>query len=90
MFRLLRPRPSATEAPSELFVAVSRAMEEVQLYAKSHGGRIELVDVTPEGEVRIKLRGTCAFCPLADITVRRGVEQELLRQVPGVHSVKVV
>ena len=62
-------------------------MEDVQAYARSHGGNIELVGVSDEGRVTIRLAGTCRGCPLSAITVKSGVEQRLKVLVPGVTDV---
>lgn len=70
-----------------LFETVKDAMKDVQAYAKSHGGWIELVSVDLEGNVRIKFKGTCAYCPMADITLKLGIEKELRRRVPDVKKI---
>jgi Fe-S cluster biogenesis protein NfuA len=59
----------------------------VQAYARSHGGKIELVSVSQEGEVRVRFQGACKGCPVADITFRIGIEQQLQQLVPGVRRV---
>jgi Fe-S cluster biogenesis protein NfuA len=60
---------------------------EVQAYARTHGGEIELVSVTDSGEVSVKFRGACKGCPVADITFRHGIELQLKALVPGVTKV---
>lgn len=70
-----------------LYPEVLAAMKGVQAYAQSHGGRIELVTVTPEGDVHLRLKGTCAGCPLATVTLKLGVERALRAQVPAVRKV---
>jgi len=70
-----------------LFDAVQEAMQGVQLYAISHGGEIELLGVTEEGDVWLRLHGTCKACPLSAVTLKLGVEKELRRCVPGVKKI---
>jgi Fe-S cluster biogenesis protein NfuA len=71
---------------SALAARVREELREVQRYAESHGGSIALVSVDVDGTVRVRLRGACATCPLASVTLRVGVERRLMR-VPGVTRV---
>lgn len=62
-------------------------MTDVQAYARSHGGEIQLINVTADGEVLIRLTGACNGCPLSDITLKSGIELNLKQMVPGVLKV---
>jgi Fe-S cluster biogenesis protein NfuA len=73
-----------------LYPAVREAITEVQAYARSHGGDIELVSVSDEGEVTIRLRGACRSCPMSAFTLRYGVEEQLRALVPGVGKIKQI
>lgn len=70
-----------------LYSQVAAKMKTVQAYARSHGGSIELVDVSADGKVYVKLKGACAACPLATVTLKLGVDQVLKASVPGVTAV---
>ena len=83
-------RKKKDETPVEngpLYPAVKDAMADVQAYARSHGGNIDLLSVSEGGEVRIKLRGTCNGCPMSGITIRLGIEERLRVLVPGIRKV---
>ncbi len=54
---------------------------------QADGGDIELVDVDEEGNVRVKLLGTCHGCPMSQMTLAWGVERILKERVPGVTRV---
>lgn len=82
-----RPAPTPAEDNGPLYPQVREAMREVQSYARSHGGDIDLLGVNDEGDVRIRFRGTCVGCPMSSITLRLGVEQRLKVLVPGVRRV---
>ena len=76
--------------PSEqgpLFPQVKDAMREVQAYARSHGGSIDLIGVSEDGDVRIRFRGTCVGCPMSSLTLKLGIEERLRVLVPGVNKV---
>ncbi len=86
--RLFKRAPGPDEGEhGPLFPQVREAMREVQAYARSHGGDIDLLGVNEEGDVRIRFRGTCVGCPMSSITLRLGVEERLKILVPGVRKV---
>ncbi len=70
-----------------LYPAVREALIEVQAYARTHGGKIELVSVSMSGEVAVRFEGACKGCPVADLTFRHGIELQLKTLVPGVSRV---
>ncbi|MGK9476581.1 NifU family protein [Melioribacter sp. OK-6-Me] len=69
---------------------VEKALENIRPYLRADGGDIELVQVTPEGIVEVKLTGACIECPMSQMTLRAGVERALIREVPGVRRVEAV
>ena len=73
-----------------LYNQVREAMGDVQAYARSHGGQIHLMGVTEDGEVKIKMTGTCDGCPMSDLTLKFGIETQLRQLVPGVTRVSQV
>jgi len=54
---------------------------------QAHGGDIQLVEVTDDGIVKVVLQGACKGCPMAQITIHRGVEAKLKEEVPEVQKV---
>ena len=54
------------------------------------GGGIELVDVTEEGVVKVRLQGACSGCPGARMTMQMGVARILQEALPDVKSVEAV
>ena len=69
---------------------VKKALDSIRPYLQADDGDIELVDVTEDGIVKVKLTGACNVCPLSVITLRAGIERSLLRQVPGIKRVESV
>ncbi len=69
---------------------VEKALETIRPYLKADGGNVELVNVTPEGIVKVKLTGACIDCPMSQMTLRAGVERALIREVPGIRRVEAV
>ncbi|MCQ9208392.1 MAG: NifU family protein [Omnitrophica bacterium] len=64
--------------------------EEVKPMLSMHGGGVELVDVSDDGVVKVKLTGGCAGCPSAQMTLVGVVENAIKAKVPGVKKVEAV
>jgi len=66
---------------------VEAAIEKIRPALQADGGDVELVDVTDDGVVKVRLVGACAGCPMSTMTLAFGIENELKKQVPGVKKV---
>jgi Fe-S cluster biogenesis protein NfuA len=69
---------------------VSAALEEVRPALEAHGGNVELVEVSDEGIVKVRLQGACKGCPMSQMTLTMGIERHLKEQVPEVQAVQNV
>jgi len=78
-------------SPSEsVFERVRTVIDAIRPAVQSDGGDLELVEVTGEGEVRIRFLGACVGCPSSEMTLRMGVEHNLRKHVPEVTAVEAV
>jgi Fe-S cluster biogenesis protein NfuA len=68
---------------------VEAIINEIRPMLQADGGDIELVDVE-DGVVKVRLRGACAGCPGAQMTLKMAVERRLKEQVPEVKRVEPV
>jgi Fe-S cluster biogenesis protein NfuA len=68
---------------------VEKTIGEIRPRLQSDGGDIELVDVK-DGVVKVRLTGACAGCPMAQMTLKMGVERYLKTKIPGVQRVDAV
>lgn len=69
---------------------VEAALNKLRAAVQQDGGDIELVDVTPEGVVKVRLKGACAGCPMSQMTLANYVERNLKKEVPQVRKVEAV
>ncbi|MBN2036445.1 MAG: NifU family protein [Chitinispirillaceae bacterium] len=69
---------------------VQAVIDEIRPNLQADGGDIELVDVTPEGVVQVRLQGACSGCPGATMTLKMGVERILKNRIPEVKEVERV
>jgi Fe-S cluster biogenesis protein NfuA len=66
---------------------VVRALDRVRPYLQSDGGDIDLLDVTDDMTVKVKLTGACHGCPYSMQTLKAGVEQAIMKEVPEIKRV---
>ena len=58
------------------------ALDEVRPYLATHGGGVELLDVS-DGVVRLRLEGSCNGCPSSALTLQSAVDEAIMRAAPG-------
>ncbi|MBS3815555.1 MAG: NifU family protein [Hadesarchaea archaeon] len=69
---------------------VKEVIEKIRPQLQSHGGNVELIDVTEDGVVKVRLTGACAGCPMSTMTLSMSIEKTLKEEVPEVKEVKSV
>jgi Fe-S cluster biogenesis protein NfuA len=66
---------------------VKGALDSIRPALQADGGDVELVGVN-DGVVTVRLTGACSGCPMAQLTLKEGIEQRLKELVPEVKSVE--
>jgi Fe-S cluster biogenesis protein NfuA len=66
------------------------ALEAVRPSLQADGGDVEFLSVDPAGVVKVKLTGECGGCPMAQLTLKMGIEKYLKEHIPEVTSVESV
>ena len=66
---------------------VQKVIDEIRPSLQADGGDVELVDVSADGIVKVRLVGACAGCPMSQMTLKSGIEKYLKKMVPEVKSV---
>lgn len=76
--------------PQDVETRVAAALDSVRPYLGSHGGNVELLDISPAGVVRLRLLGTCQGCPSSSVTLKFAVEEAIESAAPEVTAIEVV
>ncbi|MCH7740577.1 MAG: NifU family protein [Chloroflexi bacterium] len=85
------PAPSGPRSdPATLEERVTRIIELMRPTIQADGGDLELVDVSEDGDVVVRLHGACVGCPSSTLTLRTGIERNLQVHVPEVRSVRAI
>ncbi len=69
---------------------VQAALDIVRPQLQADGGDAELVDVSDDGIVKLRLTGACGGCPMSQMTLKMGIERILKEKVPSVQRVESV
>lgn len=69
---------------------VEAALNKIRPHLKTDGGDVELVEVTPDGVVKVKLTGACSGCPMSQMTLQMGIGKVIRKEVPEIKNVIAV
>jgi Fe-S cluster biogenesis protein NfuA len=60
---------------------IKEVLDKVRVSLQADGGDAELVEITDEGLVKLRLLGACAGCPMSQMTLKAGIERALRENV---------
>jgi Fe-S cluster biogenesis protein NfuA len=66
---------------------VEKALDLIRPALQADGGNVELVDVTDDGIVQVRLVGACGHCPMSTMTLKMGIEKTLKDKIPSIKEV---
>lgn len=69
---------------------VEQVLDKVRSMLLADGGNVELVEVTDDGVVKVKLTGACCGCPMSSMTLKMGIERVLKKEIPEIKEVIAV
>lgn len=69
---------------------VQKAIDIIRPSLQADGGDVELVDVSEDGIVKLRLTGACHGCPMSQMTLKMGIEKVIKQKVPGVKEIIAV
>jgi Fe-S cluster biogenesis protein NfuA len=72
---------------NDYFERIQKAIEVIRPYLQADGGDIILLEVTDDLVVKVKMTGACDGCPFSLQTLKSGVEQIILKEVPNIKQV---
>ena len=69
---------------------VLKAIEELRPYLHNDGGDMELVEITKDNRVIVKLLGACESCSVSSVTIKAGLEENLKILAPQIKGVEAL
>ncbi|MDH4379909.1 MAG: NifU family protein [Vampirovibrionales bacterium] len=77
-----------TSSPSMIdLVKVQEVLDTLRPFLQADGGDCELVNVTDDGVVQLRLMGACGTCPSSTMTLKMGIEEQLKQHIPAIKEV---
>jgi Fe-S cluster biogenesis protein NfuA len=74
----------------ELAIKINESLEELRPHLKADGGDMELVEITDEGIVKVRLLGACSDCTMSLLTIKAGLEEAIKKVAPEIIAVEAV
>ncbi|MFN8286402.1 MAG: NifU family protein [Chitinophagales bacterium] len=74
----------------EILQKVEASLDTMRPYLKDDGGNVEVLRLTDDMVVQVKLLGACSTCPQSFMTMKAGIEEAVRRSVPEVKAVIAV
>jgi len=74
----------------DLKAKVQEVLDTIRPQLQADGGDVELVDVTADNQVQLRLQGQCRGCPMSQMTLALVIERTLKEQIPQIEGVEAV
>jgi Fe-S cluster biogenesis protein NfuA len=74
----------------ELAEKVEIALNGMRPFLQADGGDVQLVDITDELEVQLRLVGNCSSCSMSSMTMKAGIENGIRNALPQITKVTAV
>lgn len=74
----------------ELTEKINSSLNQLRPFLHADGGDMELVEITDDGIVRVRLMGACSDCSMSLMTLKAGLEEAVKKIAPEIKSVEAV
>lgn len=74
----------------QLTEKINGALEQLRPFLNADGGDMELVEITDDAIVRVRLMGACSDCSMSMMTLKAGLEEAVKKVAPEIHSVEAI
>ena len=74
----------------EISSKVNEALDQLRPFLEADGGDMELVEISDEGVVKVRLLGACKDCSMSEMTMKAGLEEAVKKAVPSITKVIAV
>ena len=69
---------------------VEIALQSIRPFLQRDGGDVELVDITEDNVVKVKLLGACETCSMSQMTLKAGIEEAIKNAIPEIDAIQSV
>jgi len=75
---------------NDLKTKVEAALEQIRPYLLADGGNVALIEITEDKIVKVELLNACKSCSMSMMTLKAGIEETIMREVPEIKGVEAV
>ena len=75
---------------AEVISKIQTVLEHIRPYLQKDGGDVELINVSDDGIVEVRLIGACDTCAVRPMTLRAGIERAIMHEVPEIKRIESV
>ena len=79
-----------TSIQQELISRIEVTLDQLRPYLEADNGNVTFIEVTDDMIVRLRLEGACSSCSMSMMTLKAGIEQSLLKEIPELKGVEAV
>lgn len=65
----------------------AKMLEQFKPALQRDGGDVELLEITDDGIVKVRLQGACHSCPMSQMTLKMGIEFQMKKEIPEIKEV---
>lgn len=73
---------------SDLIARIELTLAQLRPYLQTDNGDVTFLKVTDDMIVHLRLEGACSSCAMSMMTLKAGIEQSLLKEIPELKGVK--
>ncbi len=81
---------AAEKSNTSILAKIESSLDSIRPYLKADGGDVEVVELTADNVLKVKLLGACECCPMSLTTMRAGIQETIKRDIPGITGVVAV
>ena len=86
----LNPKLWLMRTKEEILARIEMSLDTMRPYLRNDGGDVEIVELTEDMELKLRLLGNCESCPQSIFTMKAGSEEAVLKSVPEVKVVEAI
>ncbi|MBC8046401.1 MAG: NifU family protein [Fimbriimonadaceae bacterium] len=75
---------------NDILKKVESSLDTIRPYLKADGGDIQVMEITDDMIVKVKLLGACESCPMSFMTMKAGVEESIKSAIPEIKGIETV
>ena len=69
---------------------IENSLDKIRPYLETDGGNVKVLEVTENMILRLELLGACGTCPMSLTTMKGGIEEVIMRDLPEIKGIEAI